>query len=377
VTMDPAVAVPAGISEDGQVVVGTIYVLQGAGFSPVFGFKWTIEDGMKLFDDVPDYEGLITLAYATNRDGSVIIGHASTVGNDRQASWVWTAGNGYQFIPEPEDTIDSYLHDVTADGSMILGSFLKEDNEGHDVRDLFIWSMENGFVSLDVGYAGIQLLPVGIADNGLSIAYNCLTVDDTLGRCSNEGTWTLQSNTLTWGGSDTYVINPPPVGQSDHQFWASDMSSDEFGYYMAHSSDLGVIGGYSNIDIETIGLVNHASVWKAAPGQLNILTGLGWPGRTDSVSPDGTLAGFSRHFMQGSPYAFIWSADSGTYQLYALMQRADEALGSNLLETFSSGQPSYLTGFSADNEKVVGVSFNFEGTNMFGFMIDNLSQVVP
>jgi hypothetical protein len=378
-TTDPALAVPAGISEDGQVVVGTIAALLAGGtFVPITGFKWTLAGGTSLFDDVPGFEGQTTIVYGTNRNGSVIIGYASNLSDEQSASWVWTAAKGYQFIPVPAGTIDSILHDVTADGTMVLGSYVPPHGEGPAVRDLFVWSEKHGFVPLGRGLAGTQVLPVGISDNGLAIAYNCLTVDKEVGECGNDGTWTLQSSTRAWAGPG-YTIAAPPIEQTEHQFWASDLSTDEFGYFSTHSSDLTVIGGYANIEIEQEGgLYSHPAVWMGGPGHLNILTGLGWTGRTGSVSPDGTRAGFSSHFGAGTPYAHLWTVENGVEDLYYLMWHADAALGSNLLETFSTGEPQYLTGFSADNERVVGVSFDYDNTDdKFGFLIDNLSRLIP
>jgi hypothetical protein len=80
----------------------------------------------------------------------------------------------------------------------------------------------------------------------------------------------------------------------------------------------------------------------------------------------------------GTPFAHLWIAEKGVDNLYYLMWHADQALGSNLLETFSEGEPQYLTGFSADNERVVGVLFDYDNSDdKFGFMIDNLSRLIP
>lgn len=380
VTTNPAVAVPSGISEDGAVVVGTIFAfLPAEVWVPASGFKWTLTGGLTLIDDVPGYEDFVTVANATNSDGSVIIGYVDDILNDQLVSWVWSDEKGYQIIPAPEGVTQCMVHDVTADGAIVLGSYLIEEEPDNEVRHLFIWSEEEGFVPLDVGYDGVQVLPVGIADDGLTIAYNCLSMDRD---CNPEGTWTLQSQSRDWTSRDgkPYVKIAPPIELTENAFWASDLTTTEFGIYSSHSGDLLDMGGYILKDALEVSSLMHPALWMARQGQLNMLTGFGWLGCTTCVSPDGTWAGFTSHFMVGTAWPYVWSATYGIKDLYELMCHSDETLGSNLMVAFNEGEnfiPTYLMGFSADNDKVVGVKFNDGGQGeMFGFMIENFDRLV-
>jgi len=377
-TTEPAVAVPAGISADGQVVVGTIFVYRNPEFVPVTGFRWTLAGGMTLFA-APGR--LVSVAQSVSRDGSVVVGTAFDSTIEDADAWVWNVETGFQILPAPAQALSLMAQDVSADGEVVLGSIVRDDGEGDVWLDVFVWSEGGGVVPLNQGFLQAQVLPVGISDNGLRVAYNCTDMEE--GACYVQGTFTLQSSSRAWS-SDSFSVSFPPIAQSENRFVASTLLTTEFGIFSAHSSDLAEIGGGVLRDTHGVTDLLHPAIWLATDGQLNMLTGLGMVGNTTSISPDGTLAAYDRHLAVGTPYAFVWSSRSGSSDLQLLFEHADATLGSDPLDTFpaggGTGMAGYVTGFSGNNERAAGVMINVSDPNpdqMFGFLIDNFQLLLP
>lgn len=104
-----------GISPDGRVAIGTSTDANG---DPQ-AFRWTLGLGMEglgfLNPGSPKSIGL-----AGTQNGSVIIGESTNV-NGKTSPFKWTAGGG-MVDASPDPTIDVRINDISADGSITIGT---------------------------------------------------------------------------------------------------------------------------------------------------------------------------------------------------------------------------------------------------------------
>lgn len=371
---EEAVAVPAAVSRDGSTVVGTVNVRVSGMFHPVAAFRWTAAGGTVLLQ-TPDYGS--TMATAVSADGSVVVGNAaepSAEAPEGPLGWVWTQATGLQFIPMPDGVDATLALDVTSDGSLVVGTYVDPVSTA---RDIFVWSRSGGFVGLDEGTTSYQPLPAGISADGLRIAYNC--VDITEDGCGGQGTRILENGSTDWAPGSASLV-PAPLAQVALAYFTSDVATGEFGFYQARSDDLSVLGGYAIQEWNETPLA-LPSLWLGTVGQVNVLAGPGWNGFASAVSPDGSVAGFSRHFGVGYDWAHVWTLTSGERELYRLLEAADDTYGSSLLGPFGSafGISGPITGFSADNRRAVGavICFDCPPQELFGYVIDEFDLVIP
>lgn len=371
---DDAVAVPAAVSRDGGTVVGTVNIRQEGIFRPVAAFRWTAAGGTALIQS-PDYDS--TMATAVSADGSVVVGNAaepSTEAPEGPLGWVWTQATGLRFIAMPDGVDANLALDVTPDGSLIVGSYV---NPVTTARDIYVWSQARGFVGLNEGATSYQPLPVGISADGLRIAYNCLDIEEN--GCGGQGTRILENGSTEWA-ANSFSLDPAPLAQVATSYFTSDLGTGEFGFFQVRSDDLGVLGGYVIQDWEGTPL-DLPSLWLGSVGQVNVLAGPGWNGFTSAVSPDGTVAAFTRHFGLGTDWAHVWTSTSGERELYRLLEVADDTYGSSLLEPFgvAFGVSGPVTGFSADNRRAAGavICYDCPASALFGYVIDEFDLVLP
>jgi hypothetical protein len=119
-----------GSSGDGSVFVGSNVALQGSQ-----AYRWTFEGGLEPIGTIPFAGFGYASAYATNHDGSVIVGFAGNGPNRR--GWIWTRQLGMMNVDEflaaqgtflqPGWTLNSPLA-VSADGRKITGWGLTTTN---------------------------------------------------------------------------------------------------------------------------------------------------------------------------------------------------------------------------------------------------------
>jgi probable HAF family extracellular repeat protein len=112
-----------GISADGQVIVGEEQI-----GGPYLAFRWTAATGMV---DLGDLGGGLSRADATNRDGSVVVGHSLTSGKTSSTqTFIWTARCGMQDLQTvlekqgakiPNGWIIQIATDISEDGTVIAG----------------------------------------------------------------------------------------------------------------------------------------------------------------------------------------------------------------------------------------------------------------
>lgn len=374
-TLDTPFALPVGISSDGKIVYGTVYVSGPLGIFPISGFKWTREGGTVLFNDVPGYNNYTTLVTHASDNGKVIIGVVYDLIGSQYIPWVWKEGKGYKIIVTPENANMPKLHSVTPDGKIVLGSYFVGDQSEGNVR-LFVWSEENGLVSFDpAGYRFINV--VGMADNGKAIIINSYDArfehrkGTSIFRVEDREDWFRVSDV----DFDSIVdIIPPTLELIDNNFYALDFGTTPF-WLTAYSKDYSVIGGTVGRDFEG-SFLNHPAVWLTSELRLVYLSGLGYDGNVTAVSPDGKWVAFASHFAVGDDYATIWNESFGRKDFYNLLTSADQYYGTKLTDDVSK-YTSIITGFSPDNSIIIGSCYSLSvNVPMFGFVIENFDSIV-
>jgi probable HAF family extracellular repeat protein len=110
------------ISADGLVIVGEIQV-----GGPYLAFRWTAATGIV---NLGDLGGGLSRADATNRDGSVVVGHSLTSASSSTHAFIWTAKTGMQDLETvlqnqgakvPKGWILQIATDISEDGTVITG----------------------------------------------------------------------------------------------------------------------------------------------------------------------------------------------------------------------------------------------------------------
>ena len=143
-----------GVSADGATVVG--HSSSGAGSE---AFRWTPDGGMIGLGSLPWMSGIGpdrgTNAHAASADGSVVVGFGALV---HQGGWRtseafrWTKDHGMVGVGQPLDlsfTSFNYANDVSADGSVVVGSVLvPPDGVFGRTSEPFRWTAEGGSVRL-------------------------------------------------------------------------------------------------------------------------------------------------------------------------------------------------------------------------------------
>lgn len=158
-----------GVSDDGTVVAGSQWDLEGTGFDPRrdFGTRWVDGDPEELLDPQGDNLGPV---FACSADCSVLAG--SRQGGDIDfghpnwgQAWYWTESEGAVYlgtIPKAEEGMPYFATDISADGSMIIGTYsiLIDDGSGFPIPVFrgFIWTAATGMVPIPALLAENDLL---------------------------------------------------------------------------------------------------------------------------------------------------------------------------------------------------------------------------
>jgi probable HAF family extracellular repeat protein len=118
----------SAVNADGSVIVGYLYT------SPLRPFRWTASSGLV---EVPALSPTLdTYGFATNNDGSIVIGLSGTQG------FRWSIGSN----PESLGTRDCTPMGANADGSVIVGDLAAPNGKSHAFR----WTQADGLVDLGV-----------------------------------------------------------------------------------------------------------------------------------------------------------------------------------------------------------------------------------
>jgi probable HAF family extracellular repeat protein len=117
-----------GISDDGSVVVGV---------NENHAFRWTAVGGLidiGPIGRVPTH----SIARDVSADGSVVVGDGGP--SEEAHAFRWTTGNGIEFLAGPDPTLSSFAYATNADGSVIVGQL--------GFQHAFIWDSAHGMRDL-------------------------------------------------------------------------------------------------------------------------------------------------------------------------------------------------------------------------------------
>lgn len=310
---DPGRNQAHAVSGNGQVVVGASDSGAGPGFE---AFRWPVGSAPQGLGFLAGYAQEST-AYATNSDGSVVVGESSSAESSR--AFIWTSQKGIQPLGDlPEGYTDSVATGVSADGTVVAGSAV---HLGNPVA--FVWTAERGFDFLGdfVPAAGTTSEARAVSADGSVVVGEARYDIDQMDRpLVTAFRWTR----------DTGLF---PLG------WLYDDNPQSSAF--AVSSDGSVIGGQSL----SSGTLAITEPMRWTPVTSIVTLGRGLVGTTLAASADGSM-------MAGGAAdpgtAFIWDTENGYRNLYGLLIEAGLAEG---LEGYS---PIQVTGMSSDGTIVVG-----------------------
>jgi len=136
-----------GVSADGTVIVG-----YGSGIdNHPQAVRWTNQSGMVTLGR--PFGVLQSQANAVSADGLVVVGYndygPSSGTITRTEAFRWTEREGMTSLGDlPGARRYSIAHDISADGSVIVGSSDTRRDDGNDSRAAFYWTRERGMVNL-------------------------------------------------------------------------------------------------------------------------------------------------------------------------------------------------------------------------------------
>lgn len=182
---------PAAMSSDGSVVVGSSY--SGNGYE---AFRWTLESGIVGLGDLP---GGIFNSHASgiSGDGRVIVGQGigpdvflpGDFAIDGHEAYRWTAEEGLVGLGDLPGGLTelSYASDTTLDGSVIIGGGMAAQG-----NEAYRWTAETGMIGLGnltggSGNSGAKAITpdgtviVGYSDSAVSEGYEAIRWNSTTG----------------------------------------------------------------------------------------------------------------------------------------------------------------------------------------------------
>lgn len=295
-----------GLSADGRVAVGE------HDFGNWHAARWTAAGGV---EDLGTLGGNESLAYGTNRDGSVVVGWARRSDGFDHA-FRWTATGGMQDLGVLSGGNGSEARAVSADGAVVVG--LSEISDG-DFR-AFRWMQATGMQSLGVLGAGNYSIANAVSADGSVVAG---ASNETSFGNNRAFRWTqaggMQSLGLLSGG--TY--------------------SEAYGI----SADGSVIVGTADT-----GGNNRAFRWTEAGGMADLgHLGGGWS-RGNAVSADGKVVVGASHDGSNDA-AFRWTQATGMQSVKAWLAGAGVTVP-------ASWVLQEATGVDAGGNVVVGYGYD-------------------
>ncbi|MDF1838412.1 MAG: hypothetical protein P1V35_11120 [Planctomycetota bacterium] len=175
---------PAGISADGQVVVGTALLSTGQAHP----YRWTVGGGMQILPVLPWSAVTNFKTLGCSEDGTVVYGQAQVPGPDRRP-FHWTQSGGTQLLDAPGPW-DLWILKSTADGMGLIG----------------LGSEEGGVMELSRFQVG---------SSGVGSRYGSPAAVNSMG----------QSGEISLVGSQSIAANNLVLG-------ARDLPSQVFGYFL-------------------------------------------------------------------------------------------------------------------------------------------------
>ncbi len=304
----------SGVSADGSVVVGWSRLELGHREA----FRWTAQDGMVGLGALPGDEHQESVANAISADGSVVVGWSESDLWPRQA-FRWTAEGGMVGLGDlPGGSGSSNAHDVSADGSVVVGNGSKTG---------FRWTADDGM-------EGIEGLPTGEGvEDGSYVTAISADGSVVVGGVSFGffGTqpfrWTIDEGLTMLGNSDR--------GQ------AHDVSADG-----------SIVVGYARFDQG-----EGAFLWTAEAGMVELgdLAGGEFSLTPQGISADGSvIVGEAHEVVTKDHIPFLWNATHG-------VRRLQEVLSVDYGLDLTGWELTRGADISADGRVIVGNATNPDG----------------
>jgi probable HAF family extracellular repeat protein len=151
-----------GVSADGSVIVGySGYSDQGQQ-----AFRWTQAGGMVGLGDLPG-GAFVSYGQAVSADGSVVVGGGRSSGAvdapEGSEAFRWTQAGGMVGLGDlPGGSFSSWAYDVSADGSVVVGS----GNTTASGSEAFRWTRAGGMVGLGFLPGGTSSSAIAVSDDG-------------------------------------------------------------------------------------------------------------------------------------------------------------------------------------------------------------------
>jgi probable HAF family extracellular repeat protein len=311
---------PAGVSDDGTVVVG-----RSIGASGYEAFRWTQAGGMVGLGDLPG--GLFeSLAYGVSGDGAVVVGRGRNASSQFEA-FRWTQAGGMVGLGDlPGGQFESTAFATSGDGSVVVGY----GNNASFSSEAFRWTQGGGMVALgDLAGGSSSSFALGVNDDGSVV----------VGMGSSASGYEAFRWTQAGG----------MVGLGD--LTGGSFFSEAYGV----SGNGAVVVGYS-----TSANGQEAFRWTQAGGMVGLgdLAGGGFESVAYGVNSDGSVVVGSGLNASSSFEAFRWTQAGGMQSVTDWLTAAGVTVA-----------PGYLLGsavdVSADGSTVVGQAYGASGDEAY------------
>ena len=237
--------------------------------------------GQPSFQRLGDLPGGVTLSapWAISDDGLIVVGESYD--SDSRVAFLWTAENGMISLGSLPGGASSLAYGISADGSVVVGRANSEDSVPN--YEPFRWSAEEGMVGLGdlPGGVFIGVAHGASANGGVIVGYSGVS----------QG-----SEAFCWTHSEGMI----GLGHLPGGFTVSRAH--------ATSADGSVIVGYSWVDAN----FEEAFRWTADEGMVGLggLPGGSSPTIANDVSADGSVI-VGRSGTTNGSQAFRWTATDG------------------------------------------------------------------
>lgn len=248
-------------------------------------------------------------------DGKTVVGAAEDASSLVGRAFRWTAGTGAQNIGPGDASLSSDASGVSADGSVVVGSF------GNSTSEAFRWTAALGAV-------GIGFLPGGDFSLASKVNGNGSVIVGT----ANDGT-TLRS--FRWSTATGMQALPIASG-FDFSYGASGVSADGSVIVGTNANK----GGVTSAD--------RAYRYTTSGGYQDLGAQSGFfRSAASNVSGDGTtVIGLSQLYPSSVTGAFRWTQSTGLVPLF-----------------FDDEASSYANAVNYDGSRIVGVSITTTGSH--------------
>ncbi|MDX2199336.1 MAG: hypothetical protein SF069_10250 [Phycisphaerae bacterium] len=315
----------------------------------------------------------ISVAYALNSNGSVVVGRASATGTLASQAFRWTIGGGIQNLGLAAGGAEAVAWDVSDNGNLVVGAGPSESF----AEQVWRWTNPGPITSMGI-FGGTAR---GVSGNGTFIAgthpaggfYRWTSAGGfqllgnypgtTQGACSAisaDGTTLVGFSGLGVFGSTNHAVK-----WSSTSGWTDLGLSGNYARGLACSADGQIVVGEANYAFPTF---IHAVRWNGA-----VMEDLGIPPNAatvtpNSVSSDGTFIGGTIGPQAGATRAFVWTETFGFEDL-------DQYLLGRGVDISGWAQFYDVRGISADGTAICGWGRVFPSFAPRAFVVRGLSPV--